>query len=177
MTGVSGGGATAPTPTATTATPTNSERAARIAKYKVGSRQSAYDLAAIAKSEGVDLSAMSREEYVAYAKKQGIRLSDQTLRERAILRTATSVTEAVQMRKNMAPQTLEEEQADKKFASFADWVKKAAEEKGITNNGEVAPGVVVRSGTKDSNSWLFFGIGKGAGTDPSGLTHKSYIGD
>lgn len=163
-------------PVAGTPAQTAADRKQRIQSIKTGNTQSAFALATIAKQEGVDLTTMSREEYVAYAKQQGIRLSDQTLREQPSLRSATSMDEILQRRKALGPQTAEDVKADKDFAAFANSVQRLAEGKGTQHNGEVAPGVAVRSGTKNSSSWLFFGIGKGAGTDSNGDTHKSYIG-
>lgn len=86
------------------------------------------------------------------------------------------MAEILAQRKALNPQTAEDIKADKDFAVFADSVKNLAEGKGTQHNGEIATGVTVRSGTKNSSSWLFFGIGKGAGTDANGDTHKSYIG-
>lgn len=127
-----------------------------------------YTLAQIAKSEGVDLASMQREEYVDYAIAHGLNIGDDQLRVAPWHRMAESPMEILQQSKERKAQVSEE--SDKQFAKFCFETKEAIG----TPKQQIVPGIRIRSGTRDSNSWLFFGINKGM-TDGAAETYKSYI--
>jgi len=129
-----------------------------------------YELATIAKREGIDLSKLSREEYANYAIKNGLKIDDSQLRTNPKHRNATSSQEVGEMLK-----------ADR--ASLSDVTKKAFNSfynaiMAIVNKPQaeryLAQNVRLYSDTKNSNSWLYFGINNGTNTNES-FTHKSYF--
>ena len=127
-----------------------------------------YELAKIAQYEGVDLPKISREEYVEYAIQHSLAIDDDQLRVAPWQRAATSVDEIVSENKQRTAKI--EESSDKAFARFCFDMQKKAE-------GEdrfLSERVRVKQGTKDSNSWLFFGINNGT-TENSNETFKSYV--
>jgi len=136
-----------------------------------------WELAQRAKQQGVDLSSFTREQYADYAIQEGLRIDDSQLRMATHLRNATSMAEYQALRATNKPTTDEQVQADQDFSIFAQEQIALAEEKNAgTQTGEVSPGVFVRSGTRTSNSWLFWMINKGAGNAHQGATHKAYLG-
>ena len=137
-------------------------------RKKLTGWSASYELAKIAQQEGVDLSKISREEYVNYAIQNSLAIDDNQLRVAPWQRAATSVDEIVSQNKQRKAKI--EEISDKAFSRFCfDMQKKAeGEDRFLSEN------VRVRQGTKDSNSWLFFGINNGI-TENSNETFKSYI--
>lgn len=137
-------------------------------RKKLSGWEASYELAKIAQREGVDLSKISREEYVDYAIKNSLAIDDSQLRTSSADRMATSVEDAVASRKERRKNILEN--VDALFARFAYEMK----EKASQDNRFLEDGIRVRQGTKDSNSWLFFGINKSI-TEGGTETFKSYI--
>lgn len=137
-------------------------------RRKLSGWSASYELAKIAKEQGIDLSKISREEYVEYAIQNSLAIDDDQLRVAPWQRAATSVDEIVSENKKRKAKI--EESSDKVFAKFCfDMQKKAeGEDRFLSEN------VRVRQGTKDSNSWLFFGINNGT-TENSNETFKSYV--
>ena len=137
-------------------------------RKKLSAWPASYELAKIAKQEGVDLSKLSREEYVEYAIKNRLRIDDTQLRIAPWQRMATSVEEVVlENRKRKAEIS---DDVEKAFAKFSYEMKQKAEEQ----DRVIAENIRVRQGTRDSNSWLFFGINQGRGGE-SVETYKSYV--
>ncbi len=127
-----------------------------------------YELAKIAKQQGVDLSKISREEYVDFAIQNSLTIDDDQLRVAPWQRMGTSVQEIVLANREKKAEITDE--AEKAFVKFCyETQEKARQENRIINEG-----VRVRQGTKDSNSWLFFAINKGAEFG-AGETFKSYL--
>ncbi len=137
-------------------------------RRKLSGWSASYELAKIAKQQGVDLSKISREEYVEYAIQNSLAIDDGQLRVAPWQRAAASVDEIVSENKKRKAKI--EESSDKLFAKFCfDMQKKAeGEDRFLSEN------VRVRQGTKDSNSWLFFAINSGT-TENSNETFKSYV--
>jgi hypothetical protein len=137
-------------------------------RRKLSGWSASYELAKIAKQQGIDLSKISREEYVNYAIQNSLAIDDDQLRVAPWQRAVTSVEEIVSENKERKAKI--EESSDKAFSKFCfDMQKKAeGEDRFLSEN------VRVRQGTKDSNSWLFFGINNGT-TENSNETFKSYI--
>ncbi len=137
-------------------------------RRKLSGWSASYELAKIAQQEGLDLSKISREEYVNYAIQNSLAIDDDQLRVAPWQRAVTSVDEIVSQNKQRKAKI--EESSDKAFARFCfDMQKKAeGEDRFLSEN------VRVRQGTKDSNSWLFFGINSGT-TENSNETFKSYV--
>lgn len=151
-------------------TPTEEPEAlvATAERKKMHGWEASYELAKVAKQEGIDLSKISREEYVNFAIAQGLAIDDSQLRAAPWQRMATSVQEIVEknkeLQKSINPET------DAAFQAFTYEMQQVAN----TENRYLEEGVRVRQGTKDSNSWLFFGIGEGTLSE-STETYKSYI--
>lgn len=127
-----------------------------------------YELAKIAKQQGVDLSKISREEYVNFAIQNSLTIDDSQLRVAPWQRMGTSVQEIVLENRERKAQIKEE--SESAFAKFSFEMKEKAEQ----GNRFLSENIRVRQGTKDSNSWLFFGINNGIG-EKSNETYKSYI--
>lgn len=127
-----------------------------------------YELAKIAKREGIDLSKISREEYVNYAIKNSLAIDDDLLRGSAWQRMETSLEELMLHRKEKRAQLRVD--AIKTFDQYCGEIKQKA---GGTNR-YLSQNIRVRQGTKDSNGWLYFGINDN--TQSSDIeTYKSYI--
>jgi hypothetical protein len=128
------------------------------------------ELAKIAESEGVDLSTLTRDQYAQYAIDNGLAIDDDHLRMAAVLRNAKTIEEYASMRKSMrAAANPMQQQADAEFAAFAQRIKRDA-----TASTTISPGVRIRSGTANSDTWLYFKVNSGATT--TGETHKAYAG-
>lgn len=127
-----------------------------------------YELAKIAKQQGIDLSKISREEYVDFAIQNSLAIDDDQLRVAPWQRMATSVEEIVLENRKRKTQITEE--SEKAFARFSHEMRQKAEQE----NRFLSENIRVRQGTKDSNSWLFFGINSGTG-EKSSETYKSYV--
>ncbi len=127
-----------------------------------------YELAKIAKQEGVDLSKISREEYMNFAIKNSLAIDDDQLRTAPWQRMGTSVEEIV--RTNREKKAEVREDSEKAFARFSFEMQQKARQ----DDRFLAENIRVRQGTKDSNSWLYFGINKGSG-EKQLETYKSYI--
>ena len=127
-----------------------------------------YELAKIAKQQGIDLSKISREDYVNFAIQNSLAIDDDQLRVAPWQRMGTSVEEIVLANRERKAQIKEE--SEKAFAKFCyETQQKAGQE-----NRFLSENIRVRQGTKDSNSWLFFGINNGTG-EKSNETFKSYV--
>lgn len=127
-----------------------------------------YELAKIAKQQGIDLSTMSREGYADFAIQNSLAIDDDQLRVAPWQRMGTSVQEIVL--ENRERKALINDESDKAFAKFSFEMK----ERAAQENRFLSENIRVRQGTKDSNSWLFFGINNGTG-EKSNETYKSYI--
>ena len=137
-------------------------------RKKLNGWSASYELAKIAKGQGVDLSKLSREEYAEYAIQNALAIDDSQLRVAPWQRNGTSVEEIIKINKE---KTLEiSEDADSAFSRFCFDIKKKAEgeDRYLTEN------IRVRQGTKDSRSWLYFAINEGTG-EGNKETFKSYI--
>lgn len=127
-----------------------------------------YELAKIAKQQGVDLSKISREDYVNFAIQNSLAIDDDQLRVAPWQRMGTSVQEIVLANKEKRAEIKEE--SEKAFAKFCYEIQQKAGQE----NRFLSENIRVRQGTKDSNSWLFFGINNGTG-EKSSETYKSYV--
>ena len=137
-------------------------------RRKLNGWPASYELAKIAKQQGIDLSKISREEYVEYAIQNALAIDDTQLRVAPWQRTITSVEEIVKI--NKEKKAAISEVTDKAFARFCFDMQKKAE----GDDRFLSEKIRVRQGTKDSNSWLFFGINAGT-LENSKETFKSYI--
>lgn len=127
-----------------------------------------YELAKIAKQQDIDLSKISREEYVDFAIQNSLAIDDDQLRVAPWQRMGTSVEEIVLANREKKAQIKEE--SEKAFAEFCYKIQQKAGQE----NRFLSENIRVRQGTKDSNSWLFFGINNGTG-EKSSETYKSYV--
>jgi hypothetical protein len=137
-------------------------------RRKLSGWSASYELAKIAQQEGLDLSKISREEYVNYAIQNSLAIDDDQLRVAPWQRAVTSVEEMVSENKERKAKI--EESSDKAFSKFCFDMQKKAE----GDDRYLSENVRVRQGTKDSNSWLFFGINNST-NENSNETFKSYI--
>jgi hypothetical protein len=126
-----------------------------------------YELAKIAKQQGIDLSKISREEYVDFAIQNSLAIDDNQLRVSPWQRMGTSAEEIILINREKKLQIKTE--VEKAFARFCYEIKQKASEQ----DRFILDNIRVRQGTKDSSSWLFFGINKGL--EKSNETFKSYI--
>ncbi|MBY0328573.1 hypothetical protein K2Q02_00545 [Patescibacteria group bacterium] len=143
----------------------------KIQEYKkLSGWVASYELAKVAKSEGIDLSTLSREQYVDYAIDHYLAIDDDQLRMPPWQRMSESVDEAIKANREHKSSISEEN--EKAFAQFSHEMMELA--KKDQQERYIAEGVRVLSGTKDSNSWLFFSINEGTDTkNPD--TFKSYL--
>lgn len=128
-----------------------------------------YELAKIAKNQGIDLVTLSREEYVNYAIQNSLKIDDDQLRMAPWQRTSTSVEALMRERKKIKQEFIDTD-VDRTFHKFSEEIKQKAGE----SNRYIRERIRVRSGTKDKNSWLFFGINNGV-AEGSVETYKAYI--
>jgi len=151
-------------------TQTEEEKIAYLENSKLDNNAANRKLAEIAKNENIDLSKLTREEYVTYAIKNGLRISDTELRNAPELRTPTTMDETMALRKS-----LRESLTEKTKEIWNKWTNaievlatKSQQERYILN------GVRVLSGTAKSNSWLFFDINNSQ-VDSTQAPYKSYF--
>lgn len=126
-----------------------------------------YELAKIAQMQGIDLPSLSREEYTQFAIDNSLRIGDDQLRAASWQRAAISIEELMaEMKKKKLeiPKDL-----DLAFTKFSEEVVKRAGE----TNRFVGDRIRIRQGTKDSGTWLYFGINEG--DDEGKTTYKAYI--
>jgi hypothetical protein len=140
------------------------------ARKKLAGWEASYELARIAKQEGIDLSTLSREEYADYAIKNYLKIDDSQLRANPKHRNATSVQEVLDMLK--ADRSSLTQSAKDAFDSFYRTMVALAEK--TQAERFISEGVRILSGTKDSNSWLFFSINNGTNNSEN-TTNKSYF--
>lgn len=139
-------------------------------RKKLTDWQASYELAKIAKNNNVNLESLSREEYAQFAIDNYLAISDDQLRMSPWQRSATSLVEHMAERKKRKEE-LSDSESDKAFLKFCVETKKLAE----TDNRFVSDRIWVRQGTKDSNSWLFFGVNESLDTGQA-ETNKGYAG-
>ena len=149
---------------------TEAKKAELESRKKLYGWEASYKLAEIAKAEGVDLSKLSREEYANYAINNYLKIDDDQLRANPKHRNATTVQEVGAMIK--ADRATLTQLTKDAFDSFYKAMMVAAEKPQIERY--LAASVRLLSGTKDSNSWLFFSINNGINYDEN-VTHKSYF--
>ncbi len=137
-------------------------------RKKLHGWEASYELAKIAKQQGIDLSKISREEYVDFAIQNSLAIDDTQLRIAPWQRMGTSPQEIILAHKEKKAKITEE--TEKTFAKFSyETQQKAAQEDRF-----ISENIRVRQGTKDSNSWLFFAINKSV-DEKSNETYKAYI--
>ncbi len=129
-----------------------------------------YKLAEIAKQEGLDLSQLSREDYAEYAIKNCLTINADLLRAYPTLRNCMSPAEVKQLKREIRELVLDP--TDKAFHAFSVEMIKLAEL--AQRDRYISKEVRVLSGTKNSNSWLFFAINNGTNTKAT-EAHKTYL--
>ncbi|MEY3470793.1 MAG: hypothetical protein RLZZ223_143 [Candidatus Parcubacteria bacterium] len=129
-----------------------------------------YELARIAKSQSIDLSTLSREEYVDFAIQNKLMIDDTQLRMAPWQRMCESAEEVIEGNRMKA--AIIKPEIDQAFDEFTfEMMEKSKEEDRYLDTN-----IRVRQGTKVSNSWLFFGINQGVTeNDSRNETFKSYI--
>ncbi len=137
-------------------------------RKKLSGWNAGYELAKVAKQQGLDLSTLSREEYVDYAIQNSLAIDDSQLRMPPWQRMCESAPEIVAA--NKEKRALINEDSDKAFNKFCFEIQKKAGE----DDRSIQDKIRVRQGTKDSNSWLFFKVNNGT-TEGSKETFKSYV--
>lgn len=115
-----------------------------------------YELAKIAKSQNIDLSLLSREDYVDFAIQNNLMIDDNQLRMSPWQRMCESPEEINQKLKEMRELINPEVEAD--FDKFSREMQQKAGESDRSIDNEIT----VRQGTKNKDSWLFFSINEGA---------------
>lgn len=139
-------------------------------RKKLSGWGASYELATVAANEGIDLSLLNREEYVQYAIDNYLAIDDAQLRAKPWQRMSQNVDEAIN--KNREHKTSITPESEQAFHSFSYTMMELAKKE--QKNRYIAEGVRVLSGTKDSDSWLFFSINNGTDTENSD-TFKSYL--
>lgn len=137
-------------------------------RKKIHGWAASYELAKIAKQQGIDLSKISREDYANFAIQNFLAIDDDQLRVAPWQRMGTSVEEIILTNRERKSEI--KEYSEKAFAKFCYEIRQKAgqEDRFLSEN------IRIRQGTKDSNSWLFFGINNGTG-EKNNETYKSYI--
>lgn len=137
---------------------------------KLNDSLAAMKLAEIAKRENIDLSSLTREEYVDYAINKGFKISDTQIRNAPELRNPTNIEDTMTLRKNMREQIskITENLWNKWTNSMKLLAPKSQKERYILDN------VMLSSGTTKSDSWLFFIINNSQ-LDNSQAPYKSYF--
>jgi hypothetical protein len=160
-----------PAATAKTETPSPSAETGSLSieeRKKLSGWSASYELAKVAKQQGIDLSTLSREEYVDYAIQNFLAIDDSQLRMPPWQRMCESVKEIVT--KNKEKRAAIKKEADEAFNKFRFEIQKKAGE----DDRSIQDRIRVRQGTKDSNSWLFFKVNSGT-AEGSKETYKSYV--
>lgn len=139
-------------------------------RKKITGWSASYELAGIAQRQGIDLSKLNREEYAQFAIDNYLAIDDDQLRAQPWQRNEQSVESVVQKGRQRRSEI--NEVKEKEFAKFSYEIMELA--KKDQNERYIKDGVRVLSGTKDSNSWLFFSINKGTNQEEKD-TFKSYI--
>ena len=137
-------------------------------RKKLSGWSAGYELAKVAKQQGLDLSTLSREEYVDYAIQNFLAIDDSQLRMPPWQRMCESAQEIVAA--NKEKRALITKEADAAFSKFCFEIQKKAGE----DDRSIQDRIRVRQGTKDSNSWLFFKVNNGT-AEGSKETFKSYV--
>lgn len=137
-------------------------------RKKLSGWSAGYELAKVAKQQGLDLSNLSREEYVDYAIQNSLAIDDSQLRMPPWQRMCESAQEIVTT--NKEKRALIDEEADRAFSKFCFEIQNKAGE----DDRSIQDRIRVRQGTKDSNSWLFFKVNNGT-SEGSRETFKSYV--
>ena len=137
-------------------------------RRKLNGWSASYELARIARQESINLAELSREEYVQYAILNALAIDDSQLRAAPWQRMGTSPEEIVA--RNREIRAAIDPEKDRSFARFCFDTKQRAG----GDERSIAPGVRIRQGTKDSDSWLFFGINNGS-AETASETYKSYL--
>ena len=137
-------------------------------KRKLRGWPASYELAKVAISQGVDLSILTREDYVDFAITNYLQIDDDQLRMNPWQRMSTSVNDIVQ--KTKIKRAWIHKEIEQSFTRFSYEIL----EKAATEERYIQDGIKIRSGTKDSESWLFFWINTGVDTTRSN-TYKAYI--
>ncbi len=139
-------------------------------RKKLSGWPASYKLAEVAKELGINLALFSREEYAQFAIDNYLAIDDGQLRAQPWQRNQTSVEDIVRIGKEQRAEISTE--SEKHFARFSfemmELATKTQQERYIKEN------VRVLSGTKDSNSWLFFSINEGTNQNETD-TYKSYF--
>lgn len=137
-------------------------------REKLSGWQASFELAKVAHNEGVDLTALSREEYANYAVENGLAIDDDQLRLDISHRVMTSL-EDYKTTRNELRSAIPRSQG-MLFDQFRTMTMRQAE----SDKRYIQEGIRVRQGTKDSNSWLFFGI-NGSLPETRVETPKGYL--
>ena len=123
---------------------------------KLSGWPASYELAKIAKSQNIDLSILSREEYADFAIQNRLMIDDNQLRMSSWQRMCESPEEINQKLQEM--RSLINPEAESDFDRFTnEMIQKAGED-----NRSIDNEIAVRQGTKNSDHWLFFSINEGA---------------
>jgi len=142
----------------------NIEKKKRLSGWDAG-----YELAKVAEIQNVDLDKLSREEYAQFAIDNSLEIDDNQLRmspwERKFT-DAQDLSREVKKKRN----EIRGSELDNAFAKF----KNEMMGKANKQNRYISDQIKVRQGTRDSNSWIFFGINKSTDVGTA-ETHKSYI--
>ncbi len=140
------------------------------ARKRLSGWEASYELAKIAKQQGIDLSTISREEYADFAIQNSLAIDDGQLRAAPWQRMGTSPEEILLMIKEKRLQINEEtKKAFEKFSiEMTNLASKPQNERWLSNE------IRVLSGTAETVSWLHFAINNAESAD-KGDTYKSYI--
>lgn len=137
-------------------------------RKKLSGWAASYELAKIAKQQGIDLTKLPREDYAQFAIYNSLAIDDDQLRMATWERMVTSPEGILAGKKENIKKIKPE--AEKAFARFSFEAKKKAGEQ----NRFMQEGIRVRQGTGSSNSWLFFGINNSP-EEGRVETYKSYV--
>lgn len=113
-----------------------------------------YQLASLAKEQGVELASMTREQYANFAIENKIPIGERELRSKPSSRI---IENDEQRASSITPE--ENKKAETSYKKFVADIDKVSQ----TEKGQVAPGVVASAKNPDSNQWMYFNVNDGAG--------------
>ena len=137
-------------------------------RKKLSGFMAGYELAKIAKQQGLDLAALSREQYADFAIQNFLTIEGTQLRRPSWHRMCESAKEIVAKNKKIRASIGEE--AVKAFGRFCFKIQKKAGE----DDRFIQERIRVRQETKNSNSWLFFKVNNGVIKDSKEI-FKAYV--
>lgn len=134
-------------------------------KKEMSGREAGYELAKMAKTEGIEISKLSREDYVTYAKMKAMPITDSEIRASSDLREATTKEEFVKIQESKI------REINKDSRDSMNNFKEEISKKFKANDKIFKKDISIVNATKD---WLYFDI-NGGNKETGNISNKSYF--